>query len=242
MRPCVRVASVALARHFEGPTCWMYLDVLGLVTTGYGNLIASPQSAVALPWRQPDGSLASRDEILAEWSSVRKRTDLAPHGGGAFACVTRLRLDAAGVAHLVDSTLERFDSALARRYAEWEDWPACAQMACLSLAWACGAAYAFPRMDLALARGDFEAASGEIEMTPEHNPGNHLEGRNKANRVLMRNAAHVVAFGLDPDMIDWAHELGPVEPSVSPLADTLPAQPIVHEVVETVAEAQRRDE
>ncbi len=208
MRQSVLESFVGFTRDLEGAISWMYLDVLGYVTTGYGNLINTPAAATALPWRRHDGTYASRDDILAEWASVRSRLDMAPHGGGAFAKVTRLRLDPQGVTDLVRATMGRIDESLRRRYADFESWPACAQLACLSLAWACGSAYHFPQMDRALANRDFLEASREIEMTPEHNPGNHLEARNRCNEILMRNAQRVEAFHLDPSMLNWTSVIG----------------------------------
>lgn len=235
MRPSVEDSFVGFTRDLEGPTNWMYLDVLGYVTTGYGNKIDTPASACALPWRRPDGSYATRDEILADWANVRSRIDMAKAGGGAFAKVARLRLDAQGVSDLVRGTMMRVDADMKRRYPDWESWPACAQMACMSLAWACGDNYDFPNMDRALANRDFETASREIEMTKEHNPGNDLRRRNAANETLMRNAARVEAYHLDPDILDWVHVLGVAEAETQPeLANpasepTICVGPILHD-------------
>ncbi len=218
MRPSVLESFVGFTRDFEGATTFMYLDVLGYVTTGYGNLINTTAAATALPWRRPDGTYASRDEIIAEWAKVRSHREMALGGGMAFAKVTTLRLDAQGVANLVRTTIDRNEVFLAHRYSAYfyETWPACAQMAVHSLAWACGPAYRFPKMDAALADRDFETAAREIEMTPKSNPGNNLKARNRANELLMRNAQRVDAFRLDPDTLNWTSLLGVNE------AETLP--------------------
>lgn len=217
---------------FEGPTCWMYLDVLGLVTTGYGNLINTPLAATALPWHRSDGSMATRDEIIAEWAAVRNLKDKRNHrgvlwpdlGGGSFEGVTRLRLDAEGVARLVHSTIDRHETALRARYGPaWDDWPANAQMACHGLAWAVGSGYEFPKMDACLRARDFDGASFEVEMSKASNPGNHLEGRNEAHRILMLNAGRVQAYKLDPDAIDWERLIGVHD------AETLPELPAAAE-------------
>lgn len=216
MRPAVPEPFVSLTRSLEGPTNWMYLDVLGIVTTGYGNALFTIASATALPWRRPDGTYATRDEIVADWALVRSHTEIERDGGGAYAKIARLRLDAQGVSDLVRGTLARCDGDMRRRYPDWETWPACAQMACLSLAWACGDNYDFPKMDRALANRDFFEASREIEMTPKHNPGNNLTARNRANEILMRNAQRVEAFHLDPDTIDWTHDLAASDAETQP--------------------------
>ncbi len=225
MRPSVGESFVGFTRDLEGACTWMYLDVLGYVTTGCGNMINTPQSAAALPWRRPDGSYATRDEVIADWALVRSRTDLERNGGGAYAHVAKLRLDAQGVSDLVRSTLERCDGDMKRRYPDWETWPACAQMACLSLAWACGDHYDFPHMDRALANRDFAEAAREVEMTPAHNPGNNLAARNRANEILMRNAQRVEAFHLDPDLLAWADDLSVADAPTIPALDDPDSEP-----------------
>lgn len=257
VRAAVFDTFVGFTRDLEGPTSWMYLDVLGYVTTGYGNKIDDLASTTALAWRRPDGTLATRDEVVAEWSGVRNLrgqrnqrgvlwTDC---GGGVFSTLTRLRLDAADVSDLVRRTIRHNDAALARRYPAWESWPSCAQMCCHSLAWACGTAYAFPKMDDALLDGDFAAAALETEMTKESNPRNNLSARNAANRILMCNAASVRDLHLDPDTINWTSLIGdvhdaPTLPDLTTAAThpTVAPEAIIHAIVDTVSEAQRRDE
>ncbi len=218
-------AFPGFTESFEGALHHLYLDVLGIPTTGYGNALFSTAAACALPWRHPDGSFASRDEIIAMYATIRNmKGNRDPHGvlwtqrgGGAFAPFSTLRLDASGVSELVRGTIQRNDEALKRRYGgDYETWPACAQIAVHGLAWAAGNAYLFPKMDRALANRDFTEASREIEMPPTHNPGNHLERRNHAHEILMLNAAYVEAVHLDPDLIDWEHELRVCEADTEP--------------------------
>lgn len=234
MRRTVASSFGAFTRCFEGALSHMYLDVLGLPTCGYGNLIDTAPAACALPWLRTDGSFASRDEVIAEWALVRSHKDMARLGGVAFAAITKLRLDELGVANLLHSVLQRNDEAMKRRYPDWESWPACAQLACLSLCWACGVGYDFPRMDRALLNRDFDTAAREIRMTPEHNPGNHLEARNHANELLMRNAGRVEAFRLNPDLLTWECLIGVNDVQTVPALEnpesepTLPAAPTMH--------------
>lgn len=259
MRASVAESFVGFTRDLEGSTTWMYLDRLGYVTTGFGDLIDTTAAVCALPWRRPDGSFATRDDVLAEWAFVRSLRGIRnPHGvlwtdcgGLIFANLTKLRLDASAVDELVRSTMARNDVALAKRYGEaYEDWPGCAQMAVHSLAWACGSAYDFPHMDAALAMRDFDTASREIEMTPEHNPGNDLTRRNAANEILMRNAARVQAYHLDPDLLDWTHVLAVSDAPTVPHIPDVPSdpticvdvdEPILHPIPDTVSDAQDRD-
>ncbi len=206
MRPEVKVRFVPeVGAPFEGVVHFMYLDVKGLVTTGIGNLIDTPDEALSLPWRNADGSLATRMQIAAEWSYVKSRQDLKLHGGMAYGAVTRLRLDDAGIAAVVGRTLDRMDSQLSHRFADYETWPADAQLATLSLAWACGAAFRFPKLEACLKAGDFAqwhlddeghvvitgGAAYHCAINPAGNPG--VVPRNKKNRELYLSAAEDVA-------------------------------------------------
>lgn len=73
-----------------------------------------------------------------------------------------------------------------------------------------GAADPYPHMFAALRERDYALAAVEIfmkEMTPEGIRNTGLIPRNVANRILMKNAARVDAFKLDPDMIEWRVDL-----------------------------------
>lgn len=235
MTPAFSAAFVAFTRDLEGDTTWMYLDKLGYLTTGYGNMIDTPRAALSLPWRRPDGSLAMRDEVLSAWALVRSRQDMREGGGGHYAKLTTLRLDRDGLASLVARTLAGNDLALQRRHPEFNDWPACARMCVHSITWACGTGYDFPKMDRALAAQDFAAAAEETEMTKASNPGNDLTRRNSANRLLMLNAAHVQAFHLDPELLNWTSDLArtsaaETEPAIPnpPSEPTAADEPTIH--------------
>jgi hypothetical protein len=189
LRESVRVRFVPeVGAPFEGVCSFMYLDVKGLVTTGIGNLIDTPDEALSLPWRNADGSLATRMQIAGEWTYVKSRQDMKMHGGMAYAKVTRLRLDAAGIDLAVSRTLSRMDRQLASRFSGYaEEWPDDACLATLSLAWACGAAFRFPKLEAALRALDFEGASRECTISEAGNPG--VKPRNKKNRELYLSAA-----------------------------------------------------
>ncbi len=191
MREEARAAFLPFTKPLEGVCPWMYLDVKGLVTTAIGDLIDTPDEALSLPWLRSDGSPATRREIAGEWSYVKSRQDMRLGGGGAFAAVTYLRLDDDGVAQVVGRTLDRMDHQLATRFPEYEDWPWQAQLATLSMAWACGAAFHFPHLEAALLAQDFARASAECTIREEGNPG--VIPRNRGNRALYLEAAEDVA-------------------------------------------------
>ncbi len=204
MRDAIVAPFLALTSRFEGTCGWLYLDVLGLVTTGRGNLVDPFAAAANLPWQRPDGTDATYDEIRGAWEIVKSRRDLCQHGGAAYAPLTTIRLSAEAVDDLTLGKLRSNDSTLAARFPGWADLPACVQLATHLLAWACGPAFRFPRLAAAInvsdwgatiAEVDAESGRRECEMDPKGNPG-----------LLPRNAAIVALFAFatvsaDPDAL-----------------------------------------
>lgn len=203
MHPSVQKAFEGFSTKFEGFLPYMYLDIKGLVTTGMGNLIDPIGAALGLPWKRPDGSLASQDEIRAAWNAVKARTDLAPKYGQAFAGVTTLRLDKDGIEQLIARKLKENEDYLRKKYPGYEKWPADAQLGLHSMAWAMGPGFKFPAFDAAVNREppDFHAAAAASHINDAGNPG--LTPRNKANFDLFTNAARVLETGADPSALYW---------------------------------------
>lgn len=184
----------------------MYLDVKGLVTAGMGNLIDSPTQAQQLPFffRNDSSHFATADEIAEDWQRVKDRQDLKLRGGGVFRDVALLRIDRPTIEALVARTLDGFENTLKTgtpEFADFDNWPADAQLGLLSMAWPMGAAFAqvgrIPSFRAACAAYDFDRAAQESRMNETGNPG--LAPRNRANLILFTNAARVMdGSALDP--------------------------------------------
>jgi GH24 family phage-related lysozyme (muramidase) len=179
----------------EGKVPWMYLDVKGLVTVGVGNLLMHPWDAMVLPFVDVDGQAVDGKTIAAAWQTVASRKDLAKSGHLAAREVTSIRLTDDGIKTLVVRKLQQNESFLKGRFPEWEEWPADAQLAVCSLAWAAGPAFHFPKLQQALLTEDFATAAEEIRLNPSGNPG--LVPRNALNRLLMLNAEKVQSTEAD---------------------------------------------
>lgn len=207
MRQTVRDNYAAFTSRFEGAVPWMYLDVLGKLTTGIGNLIDSPADAQRLPWRHGlDGPHATPAEIAAAWQAVHARQDLKKIGGGQkiWGTLTDLRLDADGIRQLVDGKLQANEAILRTRFPGYDSWPSDAQLGLLSMAWAMGPNFKFPKFEAAVNQlvPDFRTAAGLSHMNTAGNPG--LVPRNTANDSLFTSAADALAQNLDLDQIHWS--------------------------------------
>jgi len=184
MQPVVRRAWRAFNESLEGLVSWMYLDIKGLVTTGMGNLIDPVETALAVRWRHADGSPASADEVRAEWASMKHNVALAHQGAHAAHAVARLHLEDADIDALIFARLERDEAILKANaaFADFDQWPADAQLGLLSMAWAMGSGFGrgFPHFSQACAARDFATAAADCQMVVTGNPG--LIRRNAANR------------------------------------------------------------
>ncbi len=212
MRDTVKAAFLDFTVPLEGEVYWMYPDVKNLVSTGIGNLIDPIGLALNVPFVWPDGRAATTAEIAEEWNRVK---NLPPRHDGATAAqlghlyaksFTRLRLTAEGLNGLVMGKLAQMDAFLATRFPEYVEWSADAQLGTLSMAWACGPAFRFPKLAAALQARDFRTAAVECFM-PEERTISGLRPRNRVNRVLFLNAAVVQEAKLDPDELQWPADL-----------------------------------
>lgn len=197
--PVVRQVFVPFSTRFEGAIPHLYLDVRGLVTTAIGVLVDPVEQAFQLPLKWPDGKAATRTQIAAEWWTIKREGSLAHRGAGAAAKVAVLRLDHADVEALTLAKLDVMARAICKRFPGFETWPAPAQLGVLSMAWACGPGFAFPRCEAALRALDFAAAAEECKIREDGNAG--VKPRNVANRTLFLEAADALATGREPDVL-----------------------------------------
>jgi hypothetical protein len=162
MWPSVRNDWVKLNTPLEGDLAYMYLDSLGYVTTGMGDLIDPVNMALPLPWVNADGSPTSQADIQAAWELVdsqrsdpkgqRQTSGLATQYGQAFAGLTSLYLPASAITTLVDQMLNVDETQIKRYFPAWETWPADGQAGVLFMAWAMGSGFpsTFPQFTAAL--------------------------------------------------------------------------------------------
>lgn len=233
MRPAVRERWIGFTEPLEGSVRWLYADVRGLITIGLGCLVDPIEMALPLPFVRPDGSFATRDEIIIAWRIIKSRQELAQQGHRAAAQWTTLRLTDEGVAHLAHARLDDMERHLVQRFPQWDTFPADAQFAVLSMAWACGPAFAFPRCEAAILAQDWTEAARECRIDETGNPG--LKPRNLANRILFQNAARVVADGRDPAELYWPDVLEagiPTLPELPAAEDATGPGAVVHAAVE----------
>ena len=205
MRQSVRDSFVAFSTRLEGSVPHFYADIKGLITTAIGNLVDPVSTALNLPLRHEDGSLASKEEILAEWNRVKSDPRCATQGYRYAANLCRLHLDAEGIAQVVGGRLDLNDAILTKRFPNFPEWGSDAQLAVHSHAWACGASFRFPKLERALQVLDWRTAAVECQMNTAGNPG--LITRIRHEKTMFGNAAVVDRDGLNPEPLYWPRDL-----------------------------------
>jgi len=201
MYDSVRNSFAAFSAPLEGSVPWMYQDTLGKVTIGIGNLIDSHESAWAT--RNFGGTFVHKDdmiteageaEVYADWDRVSGDPSLKGNWKAAEV-PTNLRLTEAGVASLAANKLQAFEDSLRQtaEFAAVDGWPADAQLALFSIAWAQGTIFDdWPNFRAACAAQDWNAAVAQCNL------GNQWLGkRNAVNRGMLRNARWAVDNGVD---------------------------------------------
>jgi hypothetical protein len=195
----------------EGRVPHMYLDIIGLVTCGVGNLIdasragsKSPWSpALALPWTLEDGTRATREQVIGDWQRLKSQPALAKLHYKFAGKVTVCRLTDQAIDDLVLSKLREFERELVKHFPGWDGFPADAQLGICSMAWAVGPAFAikFTNFARAVNAGDWLGAQASCKIREQGNPG--VVPRNARNRHCFENAARVVALDMPRDVLHW---------------------------------------
>lgn len=206
MHTSVKEAFYGFTEKFEGAIPWMYLDIKGLVTVAVGNLIDPISLVNGLPFinmktLQP----ATKEEIVSEWHVIKSNVQLAKKGHKAAEKFAKLRMTIAGMSDLVNYRLSQNESYLRKRFPKLDEWPADAQLALFSMAWAMGPAFKFATLEKALNAGKFDVYDGNGRhlcwMNDTNNAG--LRPRNIANVKLFENAAKVMKNNLDVSVLHY---------------------------------------
>jgi hypothetical protein len=213
MHDSVRRAFISFAARFDGRVGWMYLDILGLVTTAVAISIDPIEMAIDLPFvHKSDGRPASADEIHAEWLTIKAESSLVELGCMACRERTSLCLSDSEIDSLAMARLIQNERILRYHFVVWDHWPADAQLGMLSLAWVLGGDFAgvLPKFTAACLDEDWRAAASNCALREWGEPRTNL--RNEANAGLFRSAALAAEARLNPGILLGPEESGWLPP------------------------------
>lgn len=189
---------------FEGVVYTMYADIKGLVTIGVGNLI--DPLPIGLPMFRADGTAATYEEIEDEYFRVKRDPLCATKGWTYARKLCKLRMTDDGVRTLVATKAAQMAAYLASRFPAFSSWPADAQLGLLSLAWAVGPAFKWPKLQQALLDRDWEACIVHAQINSKGNPG--VIPRNNAQRTLFANAMWVERKSMPHETLYYPDAIG----------------------------------
>lgn len=192
----------AFTKPLEGDVLWPYLDLLGLVTTGYGCLVDPASMMDGIPWKI-GGQLAPADEVRRQWTLLKARQDLKNLHFRYAAEITTIRITEDDASALLVRRMTSTEQTLQTFFPSWDDFPADAQLACMSMAWACGAAYAkiFTHFAAFANQHDWANAAACAQIKAQGNPG--IVPRNAQDVLCLTNAQRVTERNLDPSVLYW---------------------------------------
>lgn len=215
MRPSVATAFARFNQFIEGHLPCMYLDVEGHVTTGIGNPLFSIEQALALPWERvhfftaapahlaeqiadksltsPSLTRATEEEIRLEWDAVvGARGSIDPQSPN-WAIRAQLILPMQAVETLALERAQECGRRLEDEFPNWAQWPADAQLATLSMAWAMTQPFCLPRWESAVRHHDWSAAALNCKIEADQ-----IDPRGKRStvdqRFLLRNLINRALF------------------------------------------------
>ncbi|MEV4744089.1 peptidoglycan-binding protein [Streptomyces sp. NPDC049555] len=219
MHQSVRDYWITFNDPLEGRVNFMYLDQKGWVSTGIGNKIDATVKANTAPtsderskslvmarelkWLTKTNDVATADQVAVDWDAVKAHLELAPQGHLAFKPFTFLHLDNSEIDRHVFVVLDRMETTrigtgASSPFADFEEWPANAQLATMSMCWALGAAFKFPNFEGFVKGRNWTGAAEECHFTPDIGT---IRIRNKLDRSHFLLAAAVEAGSLPPEKI-----------------------------------------
>lgn len=178
----------ALISPSEGNIPHMYLDTVGKVTVGIGNMLATVAAACALPFiNRNTRSRATNVEITADFRSVAGQA--WPRLARSYRAFTALDLPDVQINQLFRDRVEGFQQELREQYPTYDSYPNSVQLAMLDMAFNLGTAglkNTWPNLNKAIDGEDWATAAIECNR-PQ---GNAV--RNEAVKALFKKGVEAV--------------------------------------------------
>lgn len=213
--PSVRAEFVDFSISCEGDMPVLYSDIKGIPTAAIGNAFESVEDMLAWPWVHVGGSMdgapALPGAVRAEYQAVvalgaqflAQAKELGVEAAKVFPpnsyWINRatIKLLPATINTLVLSKFDQFEAILTKNFfPAFGAWPADAQLATMSMAWALGPWFPqkWPLFHSDVLLRNWADAAAQSHIPDITNPG--LVRRNAANLLMFQNAAAASEQGL----------------------------------------------
>jgi GH24 family phage-related lysozyme (muramidase) len=152
-----------LIKHGEGSISHMYLDTVGKVTVGVGNMLPDADAAAQLPFYFRDtGTPASETEIREEFDRIEQEEPARL--ASWYKQHTRLDLSDEAIDQLLDGRIDDFEAGLLRDFNDYDAFPEAAKIGLMDMAFNLGNSglvNKFPSFTRAARAMDWETCAAE---------------------------------------------------------------------------------
>lgn len=159
---------LAMLKTYEGNFPYMYLDSRGYVTVGVGFLLSTaadatnytfylnpappapppvqrPGTPPPRPVPVPSGPQKATDaQIKAEWTNINGQAK--NHLATFYQRFTTMKMQQSDIDFALTQKINTFEGKARQTFANWDDFPACAQLALLDMIYNLGSLSAFPSL------------------------------------------------------------------------------------------------
>lgn len=152
-----------MIKRGEGCITHMYLDTVGKVTVGVGNMLPNSEAATELPFIVRDsGDVATDNEIITDFESVsdQEKEKLAT----SYKQFTKLDLPDNAIDELLDKRIANFESGLQRDFPDYDEYPEEVKLGLMDMAFNLGNSglvNKFPTFTRAAREHDWEGCANE---------------------------------------------------------------------------------
>ncbi len=150
--------------RYEGNVPHMYLDSVGLVTIGVGNMIRNLTAALKLNLVvRKTGAIATKEQITADYENVKKHW-LSGATAPYYKKYTQLIMTGVEVNRLTNKHIKNFYSELKRLFPDFDDYPTEARLALLDMIFNLGMEKLknlFPKLNKAVKVKDWAEAAAQ---------------------------------------------------------------------------------
>lgn len=165
-----------LIKEGEGCISHMYLDTVGKVTVGVGNMLNKPSSAAALPFILEENREKATPELIEEeFELVNSQTPgkVAKY----YKQFTKLILSEHEINQLLDVRLDKFESKLKIDFPKYDSYPEDAKLGLIDMAYNLGnkgLVSKFPTFTNAARKGDWLTCANECRRKQLQDSRNEL--------------------------------------------------------------------
>jgi GH24 family phage-related lysozyme (muramidase) len=185
----------ALIAPSEGNIAHMYLDSVGKVTVGIGNLLSTSVAACELPFvNRVTSQRATQAEIVGDFEEVSRQ--VWPRVARFYRSFTALDLPGPQIDELFRRRVDEFQRDLHAAYPDFEGYPGAAQLAMLDMAFNLGTQglkKVWPNLNKAIGNRDWATAAIE-----SYRPQSSAT-RNAKVKALFERAATEARAPLPPE-------------------------------------------